>query len=116
MPVVLRCEGQTSARVGPDDGEAAVGEEHRRGQDQPEGRQAEQRRVVIVAREDDQDAGAEAQQAAGSCAVRSRSDSQEKERRPMKPATVSRIIILAASCGVTFSSSTNSDGAHSAMP
>ena len=34
----------------------------------------------------------------------------------MKPHTVSRIIILEASCGVTFSSSTNSDGAHSAMP
>ena len=34
----------------------------------------------------------------------------------MKPETVSAIIILAASCGVTFSSSTNSDGAHSVTP
>ena len=34
----------------------------------------------------------------------------------MKPDTVSRIIILAACCGVTFKSSTNSDGAQSVMP
>ena len=34
------------------------------GQDQPERRHAEQRRIVIVARDDGQDAGAEAQQAA----------------------------------------------------
>ena len=34
----------------------------------------------------------------------------------MKPDTLSRIIILAASCGVTFNSSTNSEGAHSVMP
>ena len=34
----------------------------------------------------------------------------------MKPQTVSRIIILAACCGVTFNSSTNSDGAHSVTP
>ena len=34
----------------------------------------------------------------------------------MKPDTLSRIIILAASCGVTFNSSTNSDGAQSVMP
>ncbi len=44
------------------------------------------------------------------------SESQEKETRPMKPVMVSRIIILAAFCGVTLSSSTNSVGAHSAMP
>ncbi len=29
---------------------------------------------------------------------------------------VSRIIILAASCGVTFRSSTNSEGAHRVTP
>ncbi len=34
----------------------------------------------------------------------------------MKPTMVSRIIILEAFCGVTLSSSTNSDGAHSTMP
>ena len=34
----------------------------------------------------------------------------------MKPDTLSRIIILAASCGVTFNNSTNSEGAQSVMP
>jgi len=34
----------------------------------------------------------------------------------MKPNTLSRIIILAAYCGVTFNSNTNSDGAHSVIP
>src|SRR5258707_10646965 len=51
-------------RAGADDGEAAVGEEHRRRQDQPEGRHPEQQGVVVVASQDDQGAGAEAQQAA----------------------------------------------------
>src|ERR1700720_4138802 len=46
----------------------------------------------------------------------SHSEKKEKERRPMKPDTLSRIIILAASCGETFRSSTNSDGAQSVMP
>src|SRR5882672_10273318 len=50
--------------VGPDNGEAAVDEEHRRRQDQPEGRHPEQQGVVVVAGQDDQGAGAEAQQAA----------------------------------------------------
>ena len=36
--------------------------------------------------------------------------------RPMNPVTVNRMNILDASCGVTFRSSTNSEGAHSAMP
>jgi hypothetical protein len=34
----------------------------------------------------------------------------------MKPETLRAIIILAASCGVTLSSSTNSDGAHNVTP
>src|SRR6266851_5415278 len=51
-------------RVGTDDGEAAIGEEHRRRQDQPESRQPEKHAHVVVAGQDDQDAGAEAQQAA----------------------------------------------------
>src|SRR3954470_2180431 len=44
------------------------------------------------------------------------SEKYENDNRPMKPDTDSRIIILAASCGVTFNSSTNSDGAQSVMP
>ena len=64
MPVVLQVRRPDLGRVGPDNGKAAVGEEHRRRQDQPEGRDAEQRGVVVVAGQDDQDAGAEAQQAA----------------------------------------------------
>ena len=44
------------------------------------------------------------------------SEKNENDSRPIKPNTESRIIILAASCGVTFNSSTNSDGAQSVMP
>ena len=44
------------------------------------------------------------------------SEKKEKQSRPTKPQTESRIIILAASCGVTLSSSTNSDGTQSVMP
>ncbi len=44
------------------------------------------------------------------------SEKYENETRPAKPNTLSRIIILAASCGVTFKSSTNKDGAQSVMP
>ncbi len=44
------------------------------------------------------------------------SEKNENDSRPIKPDTESRIIILAASCGVTFKSSTNSDGAHSVRP
>src|SRR5215475_2982623 len=44
------------------------------------------------------------------------SEKYEKATRPTKPETLSAIIILAASCGVTFNSSTNSDGAHNVTP
>src|SRR6478735_6047047 len=44
------------------------------------------------------------------------SEKNENDSRPRNPDTVSRIIILAASCGVTFNSSTNSDGAQSVTP
>src|ERR1017187_1513204 len=40
------------------------------------------------------------------------SEKNENDSRPIKPNTESRIIILAASCGETFKSSTNSDGAR----
>src|SRR5215467_9393106 len=43
------------------------------------------------------------------------SERYEKVRRPRKPETLSAIIILAASCGVTFNSSTNSAGAQTGV-
>jgi len=44
------------------------------------------------------------------------SEKSEKDSRPTKPKALSRSIILAASCGVTFNSSTNRAGAQSVMP
>src|SRR5690242_20572897 len=60
----LEMRGPDFGAVGPDDRKAAVGEEHRRRQDQPEGGNAEQHGVVVVAGEDDQNARAETQEAA----------------------------------------------------
>src|SRR5258708_5594281 len=40
------------------------------------------------------------------------SEKNENDSRPMKPNTESRIIILEASCGVTFNNTTNSAGAQ----
>src|SRR6476469_103491 len=47
--------------VWPDDREAAVGEEHRRREDQPEGRNTHDHARIVVARQDDQHAGTKAQ-------------------------------------------------------
>src|ERR1700761_1021762 len=52
-------------RIGPDNGEAAVGEEVTDRQQDPECRYAHDHGVVIVAGHDGQDAGAEAEQSAG---------------------------------------------------
>src|SRR5882757_4975299 len=56
--------GPDLRRIGPDDGKTPIGEEEGHGQQQPECRHPEQHRVVIIARDNGHDAGAEAKQAA----------------------------------------------------
>ncbi len=64
MPVVRRCDGQTSAAYGPTMAKPPSAKKKASARISQNADSAEQRGVVIVAGQDGQDAGAEAEQAA----------------------------------------------------